>query len=143
MTTVTALLHDKSGQSVQTLPPAASVLDAIRLMAEHGIGSVLVTEAGRPVGIVTERDYARKVILMGRSSADTVLSDVMSSPVLSVSSSDSIEHCMQLMTDHKIRHLPVLDGGSLAGMVSIGDLLKALLELRQREIEQLQQYITG
>jgi CBS domain-containing protein len=143
MTTVTALLHDKSAQTVRTLPPDASVLEAIRLMAEHHIGSVLVTEAGRPVGIVTERDYARKVILMGRSSADTRLSDVMSSPVLSVASSDSIEHCMQMMTDHRIRHLPVLDGGSLAGMVSIGDLLKALLELRQREIEQLQQYITG
>ena len=143
MTTVTALLHDKSGQTVRTLPPDASVLEAIRLMAEHHIGSVLVTEAGRLVGIVTERDYARKVILMGRSSADTRLSDVMSSPVLSVASSDSIEHCMQMMTDHKIRHLPVLDGGNLAGMVSIGDLLKALLELRQREIEQLQQYITG
>ena len=143
MTTVTALLHDKSGQSVQTLPPDASVLEAIRLMAEYSIGSVLVAEDGRPVGIVTERDYARKVILMGRSSADTRLSDVMSSPVLSVASSDSIEHCMQMMTDHKIRHLPVLDGDSLAGMVSIGDLLKALLEQRQREIEQLQQYITG
>ena len=143
MTTVTALRHDKSGQTVRTLPPDASVLEAIRLMAEHHIGSVLVTEAGRPLGIVTERDYARKVILMGRSSADTRLSDVMSSPVLSVASSDSIEHCMQMMTDHKIRHLPVLDGGNLAGMVSIGDLLKALLELRQREIEQLQQYITG
>lgn len=143
MTTVTALLHDKSAQTVRTLPPDASVLEAIRLMAEHHIGSVLVTEAGRPVGIVTERDYARKVILMGRSSADTRLSDVMSSPVLSVASSDIIEHCMQMMTDHRIRHLPVLDGGSLAGMVSIGDLLKALLELRQREIEQLQQYITG
>ena len=143
MTTVTALLRDKSGQSVQTLPPDASVLEAIRLMAEYSIGSVLVAEAGRPVGIVTERDYARKVILMGRSSADTRLSDVMSSPVLSVASSDSIEHCMQMMTDHKIRHLPVLDGDSLAGMVSIGDLLKALLEQRQREIEQLQQYITG
>ena len=143
MTTVSALLHDKSVQSVQSLPPGASVLDAIRLMAEHHIGSVLVTEVGRPVGIVTERDYARKVILKGRSSADTPLSDVMSSPVLSVSSSDSIEHCMQLMTERKIRHLPVLDDNKLMGMLSIGDLLKALLALRQREIEQLQQYITG
>lgn len=143
MTTVSALLHDKSEQSLQSLPPGASVLDAIRLMAECHIGSVLVTEAGRPVGIVTERDYARKVILKGRSSADTPLSDVMSAPVLSVSPSDSIEHCMQLMTERKIRHLPVLDGGGLVGMLSIGDLLKALLELRQREIEQLQQYITG
>lgn len=143
MTTVAALLQDKSGPAVQALAPDASVLDAIRLMAEHHIGSVLVAEAGRLVGIVTERDYARKVILKGRSSMDTPLSDVMSSPVLSVASTDSIEHCMQLMTERKIRHLPVLDGGSLAGMVSIGDLLKALLELRQREIEQLQQYITG
>lgn len=143
MTTVAALLQDKSGPAVQTLAPDASVLDAIRLMAEHHIGSVLVAEAGRLVGIVTERDYARKVILKGRSSMDTPLSDVMSTPVLSVASTDSIEHCMQLMTERKIRHLPVLDGASLAGMVSIGDLLKALLELRQREIEQLQQYITG
>lgn len=143
MTTVSALLHEKSEQSLQSLPPGASVLDAIRLMAECHIGSVLVTEAGRPVGIVTERDYARKVILKGRSSADTPLSDVMSAPVLSVSPSDSIEHCMQLMTERKIRHLPVLDGDGLVGMLSIGDLLKALLDLRQREIEQLQQYITG
>ena len=143
MTTVAALLQDKSGAAVQTLAPDASVLDAIRLMAEHHIGSVLVLEAGRLAGIVTERDYARKVILKGRSSADTPLSDVMSSPVLSVAAADSLEHCMQLMTERKIRHLPVLDGDSLVGMLSIGDLLKALLELRQREIEQLQQYITG
>lgn len=143
MTTVAALLQDKSGAAVQTLAPDASVLDAIRLMAEHHIGSVLVTDAGRLAGIVTERDYARKVILKGRSSVDTPLSDVMSTPVLSVAATDSIEHCMQLMTERKIRHLPVLDGDSLVGMLSIGDLLKALLELRQREIEQLQQYITG
>lgn len=143
MTTVAALLQDKPGAPVQTLAPDASVLDAIRLMAEHHIGSVLVLEAGRLAGIVTERDYARKVILKGRSSADTRLSDVMSSPVLSVAAADTLEHCMQLMTERKIRHLPVLDGDSLIGMLSIGDLLKALLELRQREIEQLQQYITG
>lgn len=141
--TVKALLHDKPGHSVQTLAPDASVLEAIRLMAECHIGSVLVSKDGQLTGIVTERDYARKVILMGRSSSETKLSDVMSSPVLTVSSSDTLEHCMQLMTDNKIRHLPVLEGTSLIGMVSIGDLLKALLDLRQREIEQLQQYITG
>ncbi len=141
--TVKTLLHDKSDQLVQSLAPTASVLEAIRLMAERHIGSVLVSEAGQLVGIVTERDYARKVILMGRSSSETKLSEVMSSPVLTVSSSDTIEHCMQLMTTNKIRHLPVLEGTSLIGMVSIGDLLKALLDLRQREIEQLQQYITG
>lgn len=141
--TVKALLHDKSGQLVQTLAPTASVLEAIRLMAECHIGSVLVSEGNQLVGIVTERDYARKVILMGRSSSETKLSEVMSSPVLTVSSSDTLEHCMQLMTSNKIRHLPVLEGTSLIGMVSIGDLLKALLDLRQREIEQLQQYITG
>ena len=136
-------LLGRKGHAVWSVDADEPVLEAIQMMADKHVGALPVTRGGDLVGIISERDYARKVILMGRSSADTRLSDVMSSPVLSVASSDSIEHCMQMMTDHKIRHLPVLDGGNLAGMVSIGDLLKALLELRQREIEQLQQYITG
>lgn len=143
MTTVAALLKDKADPSVVSLPDGASVLEAIALMAERHVGSVLVTRDGLPVGILTERDYARKVILRGRSSADTAVSEIMSTPLLTVTSGDSMNHCMELMTTHRIRHLPVLDGSVLAGMVSIGDLLKAQLVLRQREIEQLQQYISG
>lgn len=143
MTTVAAILNEKADPSVLSLPEGASVLEAIALMAERHVGSVLVTRDGVPVGILTERDYARKVILRGRSSADTAVSDIMSAPLLTVTPGDSMNHCMALMTTHRIRHLPVIDGGRLAGMVSIGDLLKSLLVLRQREIEQLQQYISG
>lgn len=143
MTTVAAILNEKADPSVLSLPEGASVLEAIALMAERHVGSVLVTRDGVPVGILTERDYARKVILRGRSSADTAVSEIMSEPLLTVTPGDSMNHCMALMTTHRIRHLPVIDGGRLAGMVSIGDLLKSLLVLRQREIEQLQQYISG
>lgn len=143
MTTVAALLSGKADPSVLTVPESASVLEAIALMAERHVGSVLVTRGGSPVGILTERDYARKVILCGRSSSDTAVAEIMSSPLLTVTPGDSMNHCMKLMTDHRIRHLPVMDGNGLAGMVSIGDLLKAQLALRQREIEHLQQYIAG
>ena len=143
MTTVAAILNEKADPSVLSLPEGASVLEAIALMAERHVGSVLVTRDGVPVGILTERDYARKVILRGRSSADTAVSEIMSEPLLTVTPGDSMNHCMALMTTHRIRHLPVLDGSRLAGMVSIGDLLKSLLAQRQREIEQLQQYISG
>jgi CBS domain-containing protein len=143
MTTVAALLKEKADPSVLSLPEGASVLEAIALMAERHVGSVLVTRNDVPVGILTERDYARKVILCGRSSADTAVSEIMRTPLLTVTPDDSMNHCMELMTTHRIRHLPVLDGSRLAGMVSIGDLLKSLLAQRQREIEQLQQYISG
>jgi CBS domain-containing protein len=143
MTTVAALLKEKADPSVLSLTEGASVLEAIALMAERHVGSVLVTRNDVPVGILTERDYARKVILCGRSSADTAVSEIMSTPLLTVTPDDSMNHCMELMTTHRIRHLPVLDGSRLAGMVSIGDLLKSLLAQRQREIEQLQQYISG
>ena len=143
MTTVAALLQDKSGAAVQTLAPDASVLDAIRLMAEHHIGSVLVTDAGRLAGIVTERDYARKVILQGRSSADTPVAQIMSSPVLTVGPTDTVQTCMALMTERKIRHLPVVEGGQVLGLISIGDLVKAVIEDQRQEIAQLQQYIAS
>lgn len=143
MTTVAALLKEKADPSVVSLPEAASVLAAITLMAEKHVGSVVVTRNGLPIGILTERDYARKVILCRRSSADTAVSEIMSSPLLTVAPGDSMNHCMELMTVNRIRHLPVIDGNGIAGMVSIGDLLKAQLALRQREIEQLQQYISG
>jgi CBS domain-containing protein len=143
MTTVAALLNEKPEARVVTLTAEASVLEAIGLMAEHHVGSVLILRDGRAVGIATERDYARKVILRGRSSAETAVSEIMSSPLITVSPGDSMNHCMALMTERKIRHLPVSDGIDVVGMISIGDLLKALLAEQQREIEQLQQYIAG
>lgn len=143
MTTVAALLSEKPDAHVVTLAAEASVLEAIGLMAVQHVGSVVIVREGRAVGIATERDYARKVILRGRSSAETAVSEIMSSPLITVSPNDSMNHCMALMTERKIRHLPVFDGADVVGMISIGDLLKALLAEQQREIEQLQQYIVG
>ena len=142
MKNVNAVLHGKSAQ-VYSLDTKASVLDAIRMMAEHRIGSVLVMENGSLLGIVTERDYARKVILLGRSSGETPISDIMSSPVVSVKPADTVSHCMTLMTDSKFRHLPVCDGDEVLGLISIGDLVKAVIEQQQEEISQLQSYIAG
>ena len=141
MRNVNQILEYKSA-AVVTVAKDAPVLDVIRLMAEHHIGSVLIVEAGRLVGIATERDYARKVILQGRSSSDTPVAQIMSSPVVSVSPNDSAQTCMQIMTDRRIRHLPVLDaGGGVVGLVSIGDLVKAVIEDQREEIDQLQRYI--
>jgi CBS domain-containing protein len=140
--TVARVLLEKSG-SVQALPPEASVLDAIGLMAEHHMGSVLVMRDQQLLGILTERDYARKVILQGRSSANTAVADIMSSPVITVTSSDSINHCMAVMTERRIRHLPVLDGEKVIGLVSIGDCVRAVIADQAREIDQLQRYIAG
>lgn len=142
MKNVNSVLQGKAAQ-VYSLSAGASVLEAIRMMAEHHIGSVMVMENGRLQGIVTERDYARKVILLGRSSSETPLSDIMSSPVLTVKPTDTVTYCMTLMTDRKIRHLPVLDGDDLLGLISIGDLVKAVIEQQQEEISQLQSYIAG
>lgn len=142
MKNVNAVLHGKSAQ-VYSLSTEASVLDAIRMMAEHRIGSVLVMENGKLTGIVTERDYARKVILLGRASGETPIADIMSSPVVSVKPTDTVSHCMALMTDNKFRHLPVCDGDELLGLISIGDLVKAVIEQQQEEISQLQHYIAG
>ena len=141
MRNVNRILENKPADVV-TVARDAPVLEVIRLMAEHHIGSVLIVEAGRLVGIATERDYARKVILQGRSSSDTPVAQIMSSPVVSVSPNDSAQTCMQIMTDRRIRHLPVLDaGGGVVGLVSIGDLVKAVIEDQREEIDQLQRYI--
>lgn len=142
MRNVNQILADKTGRLV-TVPKEAPVLEVIRLMAEHHIGSVLVMQGGELVGIATERDYARKVILQGRSSAETPVSQIMSHPVVTVSPADTAHACMALMTQRRIRHLPVVEGGQVLGLVSIGDLVKAVIEDQQQEIEQLQQYITS
>lgn len=131
------------GSGVVAVPREAPVLEVIRLMAENHIGSVLVMQGDELVGIATERDYARKVILQGRSSADTPVGSIMSSPVVSVLPTDTAQTCMQIMTARKIRHLPVLDEGRVVGLISIGDLVKAVIEDQQQEIAQLQQYIAS
>jgi CBS domain-containing protein len=140
MITVRHLL-DRKGRALFAIAPEDPVLEAIRMMAERHVGALLVMRGTELLGILSERDYARKVVLLGRSSADTPVSTIMSSPVVSVSPEHSVQDCMRLMTERRIRHLPVLDGGRVAGMVSIGDLVKAVIEEQQQTIEQLESYI--
>jgi len=140
MATVRHLL-DRKGRAIFSVGPDDPVLEGIRLMAEHHVGALLVMKADQLVGIVSERDYARKVILKGRSSAETPVSQIMSSPVVTVTLNSSVQECMQLMTARHLRHLPVLDGGKVIGMVSIGDLVKAVMEEQKQTIEQLESYI--
>jgi CBS domain-containing protein len=140
MTTVRQLL-DRKDRAVFSVGPEAPVLEAIRAMAEHHVGALLVMTGEVLAGIVSERDYARKVILRGRSSSDTPVRDIMTSPVLTVSPETSVEQCMQLVTDKRVRHLPVLEAGRVVGMVSIGDLVKAVIAEQQQQIEQLESYI--
>ena len=134
-------LLDRKGRQVFAIPPGAAVLDAIRLMAERHVGALLVIEGDTLAGIVSERDYARKVILLGRSSADTPVRDIMTTPVLTVQPETPVEACMQIMTECRVRHLPVIEGGHVVGMVSIGDLVKAVIAEQQQHIEQLESYI--
>ena len=140
MRKVRHLLEAKAPE-VFAIGPDAPVIDAIRLMAEKGIGAVVVMQAGRLAGILSERDYARKIVLQGRSSRDTPVRDIMTSKVVTVRLDDSVDHCMQLVTDKRIRHLPVLERDAVLGVVSIGDLVRAVIEDQQVEIDQLQRYI--
>jgi CBS domain-containing protein len=140
MSTVRQVLAAKSG-AIYAVEPQAAVLEAIRAMAEHRVGALLVMRGAELLGVVSERDYARKVILLGRASGDTPVSTIMSSPVITVSPDDSVSHCMQLMTDRHVRHLPVLEGGRVIGMVSIGDLVKTVIAEQRAQIEQLENYI--
>jgi CBS domain-containing protein len=142
MRTVRHLLEAKAPE-VFAIGPDAPVLDAIKLMADKRIGALLVMEAGRLVGVVSERDYARKVVLQGRSSKDTPVRDIMTAQVVSVGLQHSVDHCMQVVTERRIRHLPVLDGDAVLGVVSIGDLVKAVIEDQQLELDQLQRYIAS
>ncbi|BAZ92536.1 signal transduction protein [Thiohalobacter thiocyanaticus] len=142
METIKQLLQDKGGQ-VWTILPQASVYDAIYLMSEKEIGSLLVVEDERIVGLISERDYARKVILKGRSSKSTRVSDIMSRSVLYTHGGQTIHEAMAVMTKHRIRHLPALEDGRLIGIVSMGDLVNALIAEQQFIIEQLEHYITG
>ncbi len=140
MTTVAQLLGHKP-QGIFGVAPGAPVLEAIRLMAEHGVGALLVMHGDRLAGIVSERDYARKVILKGRSSSDTLVEQIMTAEVITVDPGFSTQQCMQIMTDRRVRHLPVVENGRVLGMLSIGDLVRSVLAEQAQTIEQLENYI--
>jgi CBS domain-containing protein len=141
MQIVRNLLQDKN--ELYWIAPEQPVLAAIQMMADRFVGALLVMKDGELVGIVSERDYARKVILKGRSSAETPVREIMTSKVLSVEPNETVHRCMRLMTDKHIRHLPVLDNGKVVGMLSIGDLVKAVIDDQAEQLEQLQRYIAG
>ena len=129
------------GSHVWSISPDATVFTGLTLMAEKNIGALLIIENDKPVGIMSERDYARKIILEGRSSRDTRIRSIMTTRLVWAHPSDSVEHAMALMTRERIRHLPVVDGDSVLGLVSIGDLVKAMIDQQQFTIEQLERYI--
>jgi CBS domain-containing protein len=139
---VSSVLRGKD-RRVISIAPEASVYDAISLMADNSIGALLVVSNGVLAGIMSERDYARKVVLQSRSSKDTHVSDIMSSPVVTVSPSHTVEDCMRLMTEKRIRHLPVVEGSAIVGIVSIGDLVRSMITVQGETIQFLQQYIAG
>ncbi len=143
MTTVAQVIQDKLGREIYTIAPTATVLEAITLMANKGIGAVVVTEDSKVVGILSERDYTRKIALMQRTSDHTTVAEIMTSKVISVTTSHTVADCLSLMTDGHLRHLPVIEADALIGFVSIGDLVKATMEDQRKLIEQLQQYISG
>jgi CBS domain-containing protein len=134
---------EHKGSSVWTISPDATVFEAVKLMADKNVGALLVTEKGKLVGIISERDYTRKVVLRGKTSKDTAVREILSGNVIHVSPAHTVEDCMRLMTEHHFRHLPVLDGGELVGLVSIGDLVNWIISAQTTRIEQLQTYIGG
>jgi CBS domain-containing protein len=141
--TAADILKSKPDQGVQAIAPGATVFDALKLMAEKNIGALLVMEGAQIVGILTERDYARKTVLMGRASRETPVRDIMTSEVMYVRPGHTSEECMVLMTENRLRHLPVIDDGKLVGLVSIGDLVKDIISEQRFIIDQLEHYIRG
>ncbi|NMM09744.1 MAG: CBS domain-containing protein [Polaromonas sp.] len=143
MKSVADILNSKADADVYSINPSATVFDALKLMADRNIGSLLVMEGALIVGIITERDYARKIALKGRTSLQTPVREVMTAAVMFVGPEQSTEHCMALMTENRLRHLPVVDEGKLLGIISIGDLVKDIISEQKFIIEQLERYITG
>lgn len=134
---------NRKGREVFSIPPSTCVYDALEIMADREVGAIIVMEDGRLAGVVSERDYARKVILQGRSSRDTAVSEIMTEDLVTVTPRHTIDECLKLMTDHRVRHLPVMDGGVVAGVVSLGDLVKWIISAQEEEIQHLHAYITG
>ena len=142
MQTVRDLLQAK-GRAAWSIGPQSTVYDALQLMADKDVGALLVLDDGRLVGVFSERDYARKIILKGRSSRETAVREIMTERVISVRPEQTIAECMALMTNHRIRHLPVLEAGQVSGIISIGDVVKAIITQQEFTIEQLENYISG
>jgi CBS domain-containing protein len=140
MKNVAQLLEGK-GREVHTIGPDARVIDALKLMAEKDVGALIVTEGAKPAGIISERDYARKVILHGKSSHDIAVREIMTSKLVTVQPRQTVEECMALMTSKRIRHLPVIEGERLVGVLSIGDLVKEVIAEQEATIKQLESYI--
>ena len=136
-------LLDSKGREIISIVQEASVYDAIKLMADHGVGSLLVMDGDELKGIVTERDYARKVIIKGRSSESTRVGEIMTKDLVTTTSAQTVNECMTMMSERRIRHLPVMSGKEVVGLISIGDLVQAIISDQQDEIEQLENYISG
>ena len=143
MTTVVDILKSKADFAIYTIEPAATVFDAVKLMAQKNIGALVVVDGDQVIGMVTERDVARNVVLMARAPKDTPLRDIMTTQVMIVHPHRTSEECMALMTEHRLRHLPVMEGSRLTGLVSIGDLVKDILSEQKFIIDQLEHYISG
>jgi CBS domain-containing protein len=142
MSTVQELLNLK-GHAIWSIPPRTTAYEALEILADKNIGALLVVEEEKLVGIFSERDYARKVILKGKSSKDTPVSELMTADVLTASPADSLDRCLKVMTDYHIRHLPVLDAGRLAGVLTIGDVIKYIISHQQQTIQNLEEYIAS
>ena len=140
--TINEILSQK-GTTVWCISPEATVFEAIQMMADKNIGALLVTDKEKLLGILTERDYTRKIALKGKSSKQTAVKEILSERVVHVAPSNTVEECMRLMTDHRVRHLPVLEGDRILGVVSIGDLVNWIISAQSTTIHQLQTYITG
>lgn len=140
--TISTVLNQK-GRDVFSIPPEMTVFEAIQLMADKNVGALLVMSGDELLGVVSERDYTRKVALKGRSSRETTVREIISHPIISATQDHSVEECMRLMTHHRIRHLPVLDGNTISGVVSIGDLVNWTISAQDAALEQMESYITG